>query len=184
MIQRRTFIKTLSRVAGATILGSCLDPGAPFRGAPGDGADPTPLKVNQDLNGVCDPTSSTVLGDLVVSTHPWPRGLDAAALIDVDDLCPVALADDGLDFGGDLSGNGILRGFLVDQLAAAYPEAKVCLMTIADMRQNPLTRTPVAEDDRYLLSRQPEWAAAVSELLKANANFRLAMHGYWHFNYL
>ena len=179
-LRRRAFLTTLSRVAGATILGRCLDRTVPLGLS---GSDPTPPDVNHDLQAVCDPPSAVTLGDLTVSTHPWPRGLDAAAVIDVDDFCPVVVPSDGLDFGGDLTSNGVLRGFLLDQLAVTYPEVKVSLMTIANMRQNPITRMPIAEDDRYLLSRQSDWAAAVREILDAYPSFRLAMHGYWHFNY-
>src|SRR6266853_1393393 len=110
VLKRRSFLKTLSQAAGAAVLGSCLDRTIPV-GLPR--SDTTPPKVNHDLQAVCEPTSPVTLGDLTISTHPWPRGLDAAALIDVDDFCPVVVPGDGLDFGGDLSSNGILRGFLL-----------------------------------------------------------------------
>src|SRR6266700_5833045 len=132
VLNRRAFLKTLSRVAGATIVGGCLDRADPLGLS---SSDTTPPTVNYDLQAICDPTSTVTLGDLIVSTHPWPRGLDAAALIDVDDFCPVVVPGDSLDFGGDLTSNGILRGFLLDQFEATYPEAKVLIITIANMRQ-------------------------------------------------
>ncbi|SRR6266566_1536420 len=177
-LQRRDFLRLLSTCAGATVLDACLDTAAVV-----GSQDSTPPVTNQDLKAVCDPANTATLGDVVVSAHPWPNGLDAAALIDVDDFCPVALPGDGLDFGGDLTAGGILRGFLIDQLLATYPEVKVSLMTIANMRQNPLTQTAIAEDDRYLLSRQPTWVEAVNAVVAQYPNLRIAMHGYWHFNY-
>jgi len=179
-IKRREFLRLLSMCAGAGVLDACLDTEV-FLG-PRD-PDPTPPITNHDLAAVCDAPAAATLGDLVVSAHPWPNGLDAAAIIDVDDFCPVTVPGDGLDFGGDLTANGILRGFLLDQLAATYPEAKVSLMAIANMRQNPVTRTAIAEDDRYLLSRQPAWVETVKAVLHEYPNLRVAMHGYWHFNY-
>src|SRR5207249_12169540 len=103
-LRRRAFLKTLSRVAGATIVGGCLDRTDPLGLSSSDptppavNSDTTPPAVSHDLQAVCDPTSTVTLGDLTISTHPWPRGLDAAALIDVDDFCPVVVPGDGLDF--------------------------------------------------------------------------------------
>jgi len=177
-LERRDFLRLLSTCAGATVLDACLDTG----GSVGP-RDSMPPVTNQDLQAVCDTANTVTLSDMVVSAHPWPDGLDAAALIDVDDFCPVTLPGDGLDFGGDLTIDGTLRGFLIDELTATYPEVKVNLMTIANMRQNPLTRTAIADDDRYLLSRQPAWIEAVRGVLNQYPRVRIAMHGYWHFNY-
>ena len=180
MLRRREFVKLLSGVAGATVLDGCLDP-SNYLTSPD--LDPSPPVVNSSLRGICSPAATVALGDLTVSTHPWPSGLDAAALIDVDDFCPVVLPGEGLDFGGDLSSNGILAGFLTDELLSTYPEVKINLMTIANMRQDPLSRVPIAEDDRYLLSTQATWTSSVRQILDAYPNVRLGMHGFWHFNY-
>ena len=179
---RRHFLKAMGGALGALAVESCLDTSVSPIGTPNP--EGTPPVQNTELADVCAQDSQLALSDLSIAVHPWPRGLDAGALIDVDDLCPVSIPGEGLDFGGDLSENGLLRGFLIDQLAASYPEAKVSLMTIANMRQNPITQTAVAEDDRYLLSAQPNWSAAILEILAAHPNFRLAMHGFWHFDYV
>src|SRR2546425_1236018 len=156
--KRREFLRFLSTCPGASVRDAGLDTRV-FLGPPD--ADPTPPLTNRDLAGVCDTPEATTLGDLVVSAHPWPDGLDAAAIIDVDDFCPVTIPGDGLDFGGDLTTNGILRGFLLDELAATYPEPKVSLMATANMRKTPRPRSPFAKDDRSLLSRHPAWVETV-----------------------
>src|SRR5690242_3489865 len=98
VLKRRDFVRVLSSFAGATLLDGCLD--NPIQGIPRAG--PPPAAVDQDLRGVCDAAPAVTGGDMALSPHPWPGGLGAAALIDVDDLCPVLLPADGLDFGGDL----------------------------------------------------------------------------------
>ena len=183
---RRAFIRLAWSLGLAFSLDACLDSEVPPAPSP-PGAPPPPLPVphyTSEFGAICDQLRQVNLGDVTVTTHPWPNGLDAAALIDVDDFCPVYLPGEGLDFGGNLSGNGILKGFLVDQLLLASPGAKICLMTIANMRQDPLTNSPIAEDDRFLLSRQGSWVREVNSLLGSFPAIRLGLHGYWHYNYL
>jgi len=177
---RREFLNTLSGLTLALGLDGCLTVDEPL--AAPNGLPLVPPRIMRDLQGVCRIGESVTVDGMTVWKHPWPDGIDAAALIDIDDLCPVYLPEDGLDFGGDLTDGGTLRSFVVGELLRQYPDAKVNLMLIANMRQNPILRRALGGDDRYLLSKQRDWVRQVSEILADTPGLRIAMHGYWHYN--
>ncbi len=115
---------------------------------------------------------------ITVTKNLWLYGIRAVALITVDDFCPLDQGGE-YDYGGDITAEGLVNTFFVDQVLSQYPACKVNWFTIPNMRQD-LVNTEIFNDGTYRLRNQQDWVTWVKTLQATYPQLVLSYHGWIH----
>jgi hypothetical protein len=168
-MERRRFLSVASAVSAALATG-CLDP------------FDTLLKPQRAPSLIPRPVSIGG-GSGSVAISQWPFGADAAATISADDLCSLNLGEP-YDFGGSLilgdARPGTLEDFIFNRVLRTYPRVRFSFYTIAAMKLDPRTNSPLSHAAR--LTESPDWCGRIRELQATYPGFVLGWHGYSHWN--
>jgi predicted deacetylase len=103
-----------------------------------------------------------------------------AALITIDDLCPVYFPEHNMDFGGKMDGQGIIEGLLINTVIRKFPHIKINLFTTPNYRYNIFNPLEPIPDGLFQLSNHREWVNWIKAILQAYPQIVLSYHGWDH----
>ena len=118
--------------------------------------------------------------NIKITLFPWPIGTEAVFNINFDDLCPIYLESENIDFGGK-PGKGI--NLIVDSILKEFPELKVTHFVIPNVNPAIAGINPDKYSTNFSIDniQHTEWIKWLKNNW-INKGHEIAVHGYSHYN--
>jgi len=136
--------------------------------------------------GCLDPTGSLASAggnqtNFQISKRTWLYGLEAAALVSIDDLCPMNNGP-GWDYGGNMTSSGVFMGLLINEVLAHYPRCKITSFGVANMQEDDRQGAGPAPLGTWQLRNHQDWVTWWLQLQGRFPQLTLGYHGWTHLN--